>query len=1019
MNRTRIMWVATAAAALVVIALLAWQVRHRGPSAGELVASRARLTAEDPRVRYAAAGTLLAADVSDPEARLAYAGAMIDLGIFGRARETLLPLAEQIDSPHRVPALKLKATSFLAEASGILAESSPANFSLVSDKVEPLLSEAGGIVQALADAPAAGADLTVTRARLLDARADLMELQLKAFSGELNKARAIESDEQIHVAGVQVSDLRDKLKMTHEDLRQVCDKALIESPTDSRPRGLLFRLWLREGQVDKARQVAHLMIDQPAMDRRVAGRAADDLLNLDARYGRESTPADVKLADALLHHSHLINAPDILYRLALVELALRQGDAGKAQTLAQAVLDDYPGHIRTICLVSRARIAQGQSRDAIQQMATLNDRTTSGDVRYTLGMAYLRVGQGGPGREILRQALDIQPDLLPARLLLAESLVDDGFIVEAEPDILTALAMAPAHPGVMSLYARLLIAKSDANGLRALVERGRKAAQGSASTADLRAPEGRDFPDQSRAALARGLTPRGSDPGPAIDEVYLASAFLMDDVAAVQRLEKALRRDDAASIPGVIAAGWLAADARQRAMIATVLCLDAIERLDADPLARAVGLPIRVLDGPPIIGTQAGSSPRPGVAPGGADGSWARMRDPSALRRTCFVPWPQELGLEMLELAQERWPGDIQFIRDAVTCCLMLDRRTQAMVWLQRWPQDQLAPLRASVASFLEGGAVTRSLDDSSADEGHVLRDWMAMAWIIEQNQGRPTDPARAAMQAFLEEHPWNEQAILLPLRAAAQRDDTTAAQTWLLAGRQVNQQLSELAEARFDLALGRASDALHTAERMIGSEPGGSDLRVQAGEVRARIHLLQGNIEIAAGVFENLALSTTYRRDGLQLAIADVYLAAQRTPSVAASITTFLADPHSLPSRQDSLLARAAQVLPPQRIANLADSLLRYHPGEPILLVYKAQALIDQGDLQGAGAIMPRLVTYRPDAPRVMLLQARLAQAQGQVDQAMRTYQRLLELGGRSAAAAGADLQRQVGRPDGRTTER
>ncbi len=986
MNRV-VLVILGAVIVFVLVATLALMALRTPVTEATLAIYRKNLDNADPRLRVDAAVHVLRTDPMDQPARLAYASGLIELGRYATARDSLNALAQNQKAAGRPAALLLVAESYLAQAEEIVVEAGRLGADLLTGKVDPLLIEASAIQAALGDHPETAVDRAMIQARVHDVRATILEVQYHGYEMDLIKARAAMREDQVHVAGVQANELRRRMDAEHQQIEEATQAAIKANAVDARPHAMRFRMWMRVGDVEKAREAAGAMANQPALERALAGRVALTMLEQESTSGREVTFADQRLAEALLGHRNITGPQSVHFDLARAELALRKESYADAESMASSVLSQYRDHPVALSQWARALIGQGRASDAARQLVPVNERVASPLMRYVLGAAYMKSGDTKSAREVLRQALEQQPELLPARLLLAESMVEGGFIFEAEPDILTAAAMSPDHPRVISLSARLLIEKLDGPGLMAMWQR---------------------YLDSRKALDAR--------------DIAMAAGMVLDDLPTVAGISTAMLENDGTNLAGVVAQRWVRSTPRQRFFIASIVVTGCHDLLLADPMERALPPRIDILD----MASQTGIRPASTGAGGSAqaedrDSSRntpaaeydprrrgnAPKPDPTSLHRSWFLPWPQEAALDMVTSALDRWPQDVALRQQATLLAWMLGRKEVALAHLDHWrnlaPQDPDVGLATDTINVAKSPQLIGSGRTAFADERAVLNDWI---YLAQAANGGNQAAISEAMQLLLSRHPWCEPAVLMPVRRAMAAGDPLEARGYVELARSVNPQLASLCLARFDLAVGKPLDALHAAEMTISAEPGGSELRGLAGELRGRANMATGQVEIAAGAFENLALSTPHRQVQMQIAVLDVYLAAGRTPAASATITTTLADPRTTSLQMDGLLARATLIMPPDRLLTLCDNLLRYRPDEDVLVAYKVQTLIDTGQMPEAAATLRSLAARRGDSPRVLVLQGRLASRRGDVPMAMEAYQQLLRQGGSAAEAALRELE-------------
>jgi hypothetical protein len=167
------------------------------------------------------------------------------------------------------------------------------------------------------------------------------------------------------------------------------------------------------------------------------------------------------------------------------------------------------------------------------------------------------------------------------------------------------------------------------------------------------------------------------------------------------------------------------------------------------------------------------------------------------------------------------------------------------------------------------------------------------------------------------------------------------------------------------------------------------------ACDVLASAGLVLSQQDVAVGMFENLAFSMESRATALELAAVDVLLTSGQENMAIASLTVMLGQATTSPRWVDRALALAGGVLDADRMLALVDDLLVAKPQDPLLLLYKALALVRGGDPEGAQRELGLALKQRPQAPRLLMAAARLAVSNGDLDEARGLYRRVATQGG------------------------
>jgi len=885
---------------------------------------------------------------------------LIVMARYEKAREALSRLMpSESDQPSQIQAFILRADSCLREAADWIAGSTVNGLATTTKRSNQLLAQAQEAVDQLNEYPDTAYVVNMLKARRVSAQAALLRLELEVQKVEFAKARAADFDEQAAQFGVVVAQLKRKIRLLGNELIDLCEQAIADDPADPLPRELLFQMWADTERFDDARRVAGELADLPSLNDAVAGRVANVLLNMESLYARQTTADDIQIVVRLLEHPGLSGDKDIEFRVAQVTLAMHRRDYESAEQLARDVLELYPGHPKAMCLLALALVKQGRGDQAVDLLLSFNDRVTSPYVRYALGVAMLSIDRSQNGREMLRQTLDMQPMNLRARLALAQSLVDEGFVLEAEPDILRAVSLAGDHWHVIQLQVRLLIRRMDREELLDLLG------------------------DQ----FAQGAKPLGWR------HAAIVAAMAVDDTAQVTGLVAQQLEEDPADVIAMIGVGWLHAAPSHRVDIAGFAVRVLLGMLDSDPLART---------DPPAIGVFLDHPTA--QTPVGVD------IDPIIHAR--FVPWPKQQALDLVDAALARWPGQPVLLDQGARLSLWAGRSDAVVGYLDRLERSGAAPSEAALAvrAFVRG----ENLDVASAlgldrggDERSGVSPTIQLVMLADALRRGDRASAENTLTEILVQVPWPEQALLRVVRDALQQGDSEKVSAWLEIARQVNSSAALLTQARVDLALGQPNDAMHTIRLLLRSEQdGASELSRYASEVLARTYILLDQTNLAMGVFEDLALSARDQKLEMRIAMIDTLIETQQREAAIAALTAFMAH-DDIPARLlDGVLVRAKAVMSAKDLIELIDEKHAIDRENPLRLLYKATCLSELGEDEAARKVVQRVLKGYPRATRAQIAMARLAVRQGRWDEAGQLYERLIAQGGAAAEIGRHELE-------------
>lgn len=910
----------------------------------------------DPYKRLLAAEGLLRRDPTVVENRMIRVHALMELNRHAEAREELQGLVEK-GTPEMEQYLVLQINSYLAEAEKLVGGGDRQRSATLVERVEAMM--AGVQSQSkLITSKGNGFSQLLINARRLDMLVSAHRFALEAKRVELTKARLGGIQQSVETLGLEVTEMEKRVKGFDDELIQSCGRLMTMQPKHPQPVELLFRCHLRRGEFSQARSLAKMLATWETIPSETVAKIADALMDMETSHGEPVTAADIELAGLLLNHPRQTGTFSIQHDLALATHAIYLGNAEQALKIAQKIVAQEWLHSRALCIAARSAIIDGNPARAVEILQKYTELKRDPLVRYTLGLAYLASGeprQVSLGQEALRQTLDIEPNHLPARLRLIESLASTGFLIEAADDILIVEAISPRHPRVLALKMHLAIESEDLGTIATLMEK-----QLANDGAVIRA-----------------------------EDVAMIVGMVLDDVPRVQRLLKDLAATEPDHVLVLAASRWLKLTPIRRARIAPVVVRTMLSIMGRDPLR----MPLRPTT--PVIGAFARSD--------GA-GVSAPLPPFDSLLNTHLVPRPLDVALELTELALDQWPLSTPLISAATELNIWLHRVPAAKDWYRKIP-PHVTPAEDSVeavmAAYLEGDfeILAAKLAQAAVKNHGAMTPTHRLLDLDLALRGQDAKKVSASLTKMLQSHPWAEQALLMVVIDAMRRDQPDRAYAVLGSIDPLNSQLANLSRARLNVSNGRAADALHDTDKVLANESVDSDIRRWTAEVQARALLMLDQQANAVGVFDQLALTLKEHQADAAQSGADVLLLFGKSTAAAEVLSEVISRPDNSPRMLDQLLVRAQLVMKPSRVRSLVDTLLSYRANEPVLLLYQARATSHEDDIV-AERIFKSLLSRFQQSPRVLMEMAEMMR-RVQPDEAVRIYTALTKRGGRVGAAA------------------
>ncbi|MEX2213379.1 MAG: hypothetical protein WD768_04585 [Phycisphaeraceae bacterium] len=907
-----------------------------------------------PLQRVYAADYLLRTDSDNERLRFIRAESLIALFRYRDGRQELRGLLER-RTPQTDRAANLIVESYFQEAESVIHRADTTQFNLAINEVLELMDGVEANRQFLSKT---GNELRLTNidGRRFDALVRIHSVGLDDRRVGLARAQIAGLNETIERLSIEVAELTRKVNAYGDELVATCEKALKLDPVNARAMELLFMYRLRQRRFDQAREMAGRIAALEELSADSASRVANELLDLEARYGQVVTEQDMDLAARLLERPQFKDQDEVNFIVARTALALSRNDPAKAEQFALPYLKHDPLYSRLRVLWAIARIQQGDVDSAVRYLGQYSERQRDARTLYALGMAYLAQGRSHNitlGHESLRQSLETEPNFLPARLALIESRIRRGFTFEAADDILIADRINPLHPRVKAAKAMLAVQTLDLGTLASLLE--------------------------------SQITDESSMTG---DMVTLAAVMVLDDVIRARALAQALSASHPHHALALVAIAWCEQEAKNRPLVASAVLRTLIQAVEADPMQR-----VKPLNVPAFALLKMGA-----IAPISDTTEVVRQ-----IRLSHFQPRPLEAAARLVKSALDHWPQDDGLIRTAAELNLWLQQPEAARVRLtQRRPGTDIrkTPLDHAIEAWAAKDwprvitlLAERPAQEQEGDSTFQRLD-LALA-ISNQSDKAITD----SLTRLLTAHPWAEEALLTAVADALGRNQPDRAYALLGVADVINPKVAHLSRGRMNLALGRASEALQSSELIVNDVNLDSELRRWAMEIRARAHIALEQDAIAAGMFDQLGAAMKAHGTDLKMRSVDVYLLLGKKYAAAEVLSQLLATPELSPWLRDQLLARGLLVMNPSRLRASVEAVLVRETNDLLLLAYQAKTAAEE-DVFVAENMLKSLLIRRPGSPRTLFIQASVVR-RFQPDQARAIYEKLSAYPGSVGQAA------------------
>lgn len=982
-------------AACVLLALgVSWYRAHQRDLA-ELAQARIMLQDHDAEARYYAAGVILKHEPGHIEARLIHARENFRRGRYLISRNDIQAIPSTATTEQAYEAAIIGAHSLLNIARNNIRQAPDRGVDTIGSQLTELLAQVSSYEEIIA---ADGRDpmaSIIIKALIADSRAMYLRLVLRDIRAQIDQTRAASKGQTVEALGVQISDDQLELNLLEQAVGDLSQQAIRMDPLAEYPRVLLFKRYLRMGELALARESVQMLTRRDEISTELAIEVAGELLNLESRYHMQASAGDIALARTVLDRVTAQGRANVEYQFATAEVLLAQGHYQKADELLKQALSNraYVGHLHGVCLRARALIGLGHAHEAEQMLAKVNDRKPSWESKFVQGLAM--IAEGKSGLDLLRQAQEKQPDSLTVRLAICERIINNGGYEVADLDINQLNELAPMHPRVMQIrldYAAHM-------GRRDIVN------------------------DYVHSVFREGLLKLTSD------DVTLVGYMMLDDVAAAQRLsEKILAERPGNPVAMLGRHGRMCpADARMEAARYVAQALYPL--VNDDPMR----LPL-----PPVFTAWERRTQKRALA---AFGEVDLQASGLLMRESLYLPWALETTLHMLTIASERWPEDQRLAQLAVRTALWLGRTEEARLWLTKLKENQQGPLEHAIAAYLaddgaqlekllaSGHYVEAPAYEKNPDTIHVVNaanysivldgyqgaehaiglsdhasatdpTWLLLE-MLDRLKKRDLNIVGFQMENILKKHPRAHTAVLWVTRTLYESGEIPALDQLLNRIENKSPYLSQIARSRLLLATNQVAQSTQGIS-LVGVEAlADSSIRWQQSEIEAIAALARDQPVLAIGLLETLGLSIRSESPAIGVGQVELMIDAGRDRAAGSIIMQQLSISDLPPVWTDAYLARAMYFMDAERVLRAVELNLQDRREDGVLLYYRARLLQKLGQDELARQAIVTLNTLRPDAPRVLMLQAQQAMDQARLNEARQILTKMITLGGESERIA------------------
>lgn len=964
-------WIIGLLSALLLLAMgTAW---YRGYTRERQTLGQAlsMLQTPDTQLRLQAAKVVLSHDPGHIEARLVHARESFRIGRYRDSRNDVQAIPNTATEDQTYEMAMIGAHSVIYIARNTILQAPDRGMDTIGGQITELLAQVASYRRIIATDHRDPQAPLIVRALEADVRAMYLRMLLKDIRTQIAQTRSANSTEVAHAIGVQTSDDQLELNLLEQEIGDLCREAIRSNPEAQQPRVLLFKQFLRQGELQQARLTVEAITLHKDLSSAFAVEIANELLNLETRYYLQTTSQDIDLAQRILALVPLAQRETNDYPLVTAELHLAKGEYELANKLLQTTLSERSNinHVHAVCLRARALIGLGRASQAEQVLARFNDRNSNWESKFVQGLAMQADHRSG--LDLFRQAQEKEPASLTVRLAICDAIISNGGYKVAELDINQLADFAPMHTKVMQIrldYAANL-------GHREIIQ------------------------DYISKVYEGGLLKLTAD------DAVLVGHMMLDDVQASEALAKRMLASAPMNPLAMLGSRMTVYPATARAEAARYAVQALYPLINNDPMRWPL---------PPKFEAWERMQKAQALA---VFGQKEKQSSSLLLRGSLYLPWPYETTLDVLTAANERWPQDARLSQLAARVSLWLGRTQTSRKWLLNTDTQITGPLNQAIDAFLahDETAFNQLLSQLRQVEsaGNATTDGKSLSltdasdptWqLLELLRSlRSDDMIAAALQveSILKTHPRAEPAMLWLVRQLYDSGRLVELETLLTRFESMTPYLSQIARSRVLVASGQLAQSTQGTSLAGVEALSDTTIRWQQTEVEAIAMVTKQQSVVALGMLETLGLSIHSLVDAIAVGQIELMLDAGRDRAAGSIIMQQLSLQTLAPVWTDAYLARAMYFMEPQRVLRSLDRLLIEQPKNGVLLYYQAKLLLKIGDNKQAQAVVAKLALEYPQSPRSLMLQAQLAMDQARLVDAKAIFAQMSTLGGESERVA------------------
>lgn len=325
----------------------------------------------------------------------------------------------------------------------------------------------------------------------------------------------------------------------HDDARATLEETIRVAPHTIAAYTALAQYQLRDGDVAAAKATLRTLID--TMPNHRAGYQAMATLHMQL--------GDFDAARQVLEDGIAASDDTDVLRVQLADLHIRQGRLEQVTAQAEALSQSETGRVMGRFFAGLVALAEGRSQDGLDAFTqVLKEQPKLPIAHFYLGRAHQLMGNAGAARDAYQAAIELDPDLVPARVELARLRLREGRLDEARTDIDTLNKVAAGLPDTLHVNGLLAMAEGKPNRAEVfftdLVRLLPDSAEGYFQLGASRLAQKKEKSGREALEKALALDPRRDD----ALEMLVTADFAAGDPAAAEaraRAAAAARPDDA------------------------------------------------------------------------------------------------------------------------------------------------------------------------------------------------------------------------------------------------------------------------------------------------------------------------------------------------------------------------------------------------------------------------------------------------------------------------------------------